>query len=511
MRTLKQSIRFRFLRQIVPSFLVTTVLLLALLALFERDKAREVNFKLAQQKTEHLALLLTEPVWQLSESLAKNILISALEEEDVICVRLEQDSERNPVIEKGSCATPNNEQVEVFHSPIIYTGMMPYQKLGDLYLTVYIHSEWSLIAQQMFNLVMVAIGLFCVIMLISILAFNSTILTPLHRVSASLRHYQATGKREAVDWDTQDELGQLIHEYNNALSHQMETEKALQAARESAESALEHLKQTQNSLIQAEKMASLGSLVAGIAHEVNTPLGNSLTVVTTIADSTRMLEAKINEGALTRSALTEFVENIDEASTILERNLRMAANQVRNFKQVAVDQTSEQRRTFNLKEVLDDILYTLRPQIKRTAFKVQLDAPVDIVMNSYPGPLGQIITNCFNNALLHGFEAKNAGTIVIKAAALSDSRVLIEFSDDGNGMNDSQLKRAFDPFFTTKMGKGGSGLGLNLVYNITTTILGGSVLITSPNHQGVTLSFRLPTSAPEVTRVEESEPYAAQQ
>lgn len=506
MRALKHSIRFRFLRQIVPSFLVTTALLLLLLAIFERDKARDVNLKLAQQKTEHLALLLTEPVWQLSESLAKNILISALEEEDVICVRLEQDSERNPVIEKGSCALPNSDQVETFHSPIIYTGMMPHQKLGELYLTVYVHSEWSLIAQQMFNLMMVAIGLFVVIMLIAILAFNNTILTPLHRVSTSLRHYQATGKREAVDWDTQDELGQLIHEYNNALAHQMETEKALLAARESAESALEHLKQTQQSLVQAEKMASLGSLVAGIAHEVNTPLGNSLTVVSTIADSTRTLDDKITQGALTRTALAEFVENIQEASTLLERNLRMAANQVRNFKQVAVDQTSEQRRTFNLKEVLDDILYTLRPQIKRTGFTVLLEADDDIVMNSYPGPLGQIITNCFNNALLHGFESRDTGTITIKAQALSDSRVLIEISDDGSGMTEAQLKRAFDPFFTTKMGKGGSGLGLNLVYNITTTILGGSVLIASPNNQGVTLSFRLPVSAPDATRTDDSEP-----
>jgi signal transduction histidine kinase len=180
----------------------------------------------------------------------------------------------------------------------------------------------------------------------------------------------------------------------------------------------------------------------------------------------------------------------------LERNLHNAAEQIRNFKQVAVDQTSEKRRKFDLRKLLDEVLYTLNPQIKHKPIQIQASGPEGIIMNSYPGPLGQVITNCFNNALIHGLEGQEQGSIRFAVDRLDDNWATLEIEDDGVGMPAEDLAKAFDPFFTTKLGQGGSGLGLNLVYNLTTSILGGTINISSVVGQGVKLTFKFPINVP---------------
>ena len=415
-----------------------------------------------------------------------------MDDSDIICIKLEQDSDITPLLMEGECNfVPEN--ITVFKSTIIYVDSQKTRNLGTVFLYIKNTLKWDHITKHVISLTTLSLTLFFTLVIITTIAFRSTITTPLSRVSESLKLYRTTGQRKPVDWDTPDELGQLINNYNRNLILQTETEVALNEAYLKTEKALSSLKEAQTILIQSEKMASLGSLVAGIAHEINTPLGNSLTVATTVSQITGNIRKEIDSGTLTKSALNEFIESITEAATILERNLETAANQIRNFKNVAVDQTSEKRRLFDVKQVIEEVVYTLKPQIKHTHFKIETSVPTGIKIDSYPGPLGQIITNCFNNALIHGFEGKTHGLICIKAGLIDEQYLSLEITDNGNGMSTSACEKAFDPFYTTKLGNGGSGLGLNLVYNLTTTILGGTVNIKSTIDMGVKFTFMLPS------------------
>ncbi|QTN29129.1 ABC transporter substrate-binding protein [Rhodoferax sp. AJA081-3] len=258
---------------------------------------------------------------------------------------------------------------------------------------------------------------------------------------------------------------------------------------------IDRLKQTQASLVQADKMASLGALVAGVAHELNTPIGNSLTVASTMENYVKGFESDVAKG-LTRSALDNFVSSAREGTDILMRSLHRAAELVSSFKQVAVDQTSTNRRRFDLRQTVDEIMLTLGPTIRKTTHRVVIDIPADITMESYPGPLGQVLTNMVNNALFHGFEGRENGTITIAAEVLVDDRVRLTVQDDGVGIPSTHLGRVFDPFFTTKLGKGGSGLGLNITYNLVHDRLGGTVQVQSQVGQGTCFTLLLPLVAP---------------
>lgn len=497
------SISYRFLLKILPAFFLVSLIFLAALSYFELNKAKKAHNELVQEKTDNLARLLTEPVWQLSTKLSSNILKATMDDSDITCIKLEQDSDITPLIIEGECEDLSSEEIINFTSPIIYLDLRNTSRhLGTVHLYSESTTQWSSITKQLKALAALSLTLFFTLIIITSAAFRSTIITPLSRVSESLKFYRQTGQRKPVNWDSTDELGQLINNYNRNLIEQTKTEAALKESHLKTENALLSLKEAQTNLIQSEKMASLGSLVAGIAHEINTPLGNSLTVATTVSDITRNISKDIESGTLTKSALNNFIESINEASTILERNLGTAATQIRNFKNVAVDQTSEKRRKFDVKQVIEEIIYTLNPQIKHTPFEVKVSVPPNISLDSYPGPLGQIITNCFNNTLLHGFEGKSSGLIRIKADLVNEKYLSLVISDNGNGMSPTECEKAFDPFFTTKLGCGGSGLGLNLVYNLTTTILGGTVEIKSTIDMGVTLNFKFPISAPSAQKTQ---------
>ncbi len=258
---------------------------------------------------------------------------------------------------------------------------------------------------------------------------------------------------------------------------------------------IDRLKQTQASLVQADKLASLGALVAGVAHELNTPIGNSLTVASTMENYVRGFETDMAKG-LTRSALETFVTSAREGTDILMRSLHRAAELVSSFKQVAVDQTSTNRRCFDLRYTVDEIMLTLGPSIRKTSHRVLIDIPSNITMESYPGPLGQVLTNMINNALFHAFDRRENGTVTIAAQRLPNDRVQLTVQDDGLGIPAAHLGRVFDPFFTTKLGQGGSGLGLNITYNLVHDRLGGSIQVTSTVDQGTCFTMLLPMTAP---------------
>jgi signal transduction histidine kinase len=254
---------------------------------------------------------------------------------------------------------------------------------------------------------------------------------------------------------------------------------------------IDTLNRAREDLVSSEKLAALGSLVAGIAHELNTPIGNSMMAASTLSDITRKF-AKDCVAGVTRSRLNMYLDNVSEAGEILLRNLNRAGDLVVSFKQVAVDRETSQGRRFLLSEAIAEILLMLQPRFKKTPYVIEQDIPPSIEMASYPGPLGQVIINLINNALIHGFENRASGTIKISARRLPEEQVEIHVADNGNGIPTENLRRIYDPFFTTKLGAGGSGLGLHITYNIVTGLLRGKIKASSELNVGTTFTIVLP-------------------
>ncbi|NVM79408.1 ligand-binding sensor domain-containing protein/signal transduction histidine kinase [Duganella sp. SG902] len=255
------------------------------------------------------------------------------------------------------------------------------------------------------------------------------------------------------------------------------------------------LQDTQQQLVEREKLAALGSLVAGVAHELNTPIGNSLVIASTLEDKTTEIEVLNNASTMRRSDLRNFIDATREASTLLMRSLRNAAELVNSFKQVAVDQASAKRRKFNLHQASHEIVMTMKNQVRKAGHQIVLEMPEDIELDSFPGPYGQVIINLINNALLHAFEERVGGVIRMWAVQLGVERVRIVFEDDGKGIPVEHQARIFDPFFTTKLGQGGNGLGLSVTYNIVTSLLDGSIRVDSALGIGTRFTIDLPLKA----------------
>ncbi|MDD2829251.1 MAG: HAMP domain-containing sensor histidine kinase [Sulfuricurvum sp.] len=283
---------------------------------------------------------------------------------------------------------------------------------------------------------------------------------------------QVTILKQAVD------QSQRIHKsYDNALLLIKQKDKELKES-------YAKLQEMQEEIIQREKMASLGSLVAGVAHEVNTPLGVSITSASMIQESCNKIRRSFESEELTEEDLKEFLDGSIDACSLLLQNLENAARLIRGFKQISVDETSDQKREFDVKQYLEEIIRTLKPQLKKSVATVELECPENIIVNSYAGSFAQIFSNLIQNSLLHAFEGKDSGKIVIKVIDKGD-RLDIEYIDDGIGIDESVKDKVFEPFVTTKRARGGSGLGLSIVYNLISSSFGGSVKVESEKGCGV--------------------------
>ena len=247
----------------------------------------------------------------------------------------------------------------------------------------------------------------------------------------------------------------------------------MRKAKDAAEAALRNLRETQNSLIEAEKLAALGRLVAGVAHEVNNPVGISLTVASALERKTANFRAEVARGELRRSALNDFLETSRDASSQLVANLNRAAELIQSFKQVAADRNYSDQRSFDLGDLTEQVVMSLRPGLRKHNLTLNVDCQPNLMMNSYPGPYGQVLTNLFLNSVAHAFPDGKPGTVDIQVRESGKNNVEVIFSDNGCGMSLDVRRRAFDPFFTTRRDQGGTGLGLHIVYSIVTNRLGG--------------------------------------
>tara|TARA_R110001592_G_scaffold50620_2_gene156396 strand:+ start:7701 stop:9275 length:1575 start_codon:yes stop_codon:yes gene_type:complete len=302
-----------------------------------------------------------------------------------------------------------------------------------------------------------------------------------------------------------DEIGGLISGFNNMLAQIESRDIDLAATRaelelrieqadkanDELELALAKLKDTQEQLVNNEKMASLGGLVAGVAHEINTPVGVGVTAASTLREDTKATFALYETGDLTNSSLKRYFSICMQATEIILGNLQRAADLIHSFKQVAVDQTSTEYRTFELKRYIDETLLSLKPKLRNTELNVVVECDPDLTINSAPGAMSQIITNLVMNSVQHAYDEGQSGCLRILAEEQLDN-IHIHYSDDGKGMPADVLKKVFEPFFTTRRGSGGSGLGMHIVFNLVTQQLKGVVTLRSNVGEGSSVDIVFP-------------------
>jgi len=323
---------------------------------------------------------------------------------------------------------------------------------------------------------------------------------PLQQIMAAMHAITSGDYDRRVQGTTaSDEVGAMARAVEvfreNAIAKR-KTEDELRSSKEKAEGALLELNTAQQNLIDAERLAALGGLVAGVAHEVNNPIGISLTVATSFSRRAEMFGAELKSGSpLRRSQLEEFVRTSRDAASQLVANLYRAGELIQSFKQVAVDRSHAERRQFSLSEATDQIIASLKPVLKRAPITLSADVPEGLVIDGYPGSYGQILTNLFLNAANHAFADGRAGAISISARPRDHDDVEIIFADNGAGMTPDVQRQAFDPFFTTRRNEGGTGLGLHIVYNLVTQQLGGRMMLDSRLGQGTTFRIIMPRAA----------------
>jgi len=257
------------------------------------------------------------------------------------------------------------------------------------------------------------------------------------------------------------------------------------------EQTLDYLKKTQQQLIESEKMASLGSLVAGVAHEINTPIGVGITAASFIEKNVKKILDDFKNNQLKRSELENMLFTANDSINIILSNLNRAAELITSFKKVAVDQTTEERRGFNIKEYLKEIVISLKPKLKKKDINIVINCDADIEIDSYPGLFSQIFTNLIMNSLIHGFEYKENGEISIEVVK-DDGDLLFIYKDNGKGIQKENIKRIFDPFWTTKRSEGGTGLGLHIIYNIITQKLNGTIKCESKEGEYTIFTIKIP-------------------
>ena len=295
-------------------------------------------------------------------------------------------------------------------------------------------------------------------------------------------------QREALLKQSNEVLEARVQERTQHLSH----------ANAELEAAMQQLKATQAELVQAGKMAALGSMVAGVAHEMNTPIGNARLAASSMVYLAQHLGEVVRSGKVTRTDITRCAEDFEEGAALIDKCLDRAAVLVRSFKQVAVDQSSNRYRSFILNEIIHENQVLLSPRLSKENMQLRIHVPNTVEMIGYPGDLGQVLTNLIENAMVHGYADADSGEISIDVELVETQRVRIAVRDWGCGIPHANLGRIFDPFFTSRMGQGGSGLGLAIVYKLVTQSLAGSISVASTVGVGTTFTVELPLHAPEI-------------
>jgi len=311
--------------------------------------------------------------------------------------------------------------------------------------------------------------------------------------------FQSSRRQQEDDHQIYEQLTQLNNELTNTQREltkkniQLEQQRGeLKALNEQLSATIEELERTRDELVQSEKMASLGRLVAGFAHEINTPIGIAVTAVSTLTDTGQQINQMLSQEEVDEEELTDALEKINDASKLSLSNLRRAADLVSSFKRTSIDQSTENKRLFGLNEVIQDVILSLNNQFRKTDITIELNCPNSLNIYGYPGAIGQIISNLLMNSLTHGFnDGTSAGNITITATH-EENLITIDYTDTGKGMETETATKLFEPFYTTRRARGGLGLGMYLCYNMVTTRLQGKITCDSSKGAGSHFQITFP-------------------
>lgn len=357
------------------------------------------------------------------------------------------------------------------------------------------------------------IVLICVtVTLVTMLALRPLVLKPidqlrldLQKVGLAINHDHPQPALATQSIRRNDELGEVVATFHLMVSQiydnvheRKQVEHQLQELNEDLVKTLTELKAAQASLVEAEKMAALGTLVAGVAHEINTPIGTSITVASTLADETHVFLEAAQSGQLKRSVLNHFIDVARKSTQLINSNLDRAGQLIQSFKQVAVDQSHQSVRTFNLKAYLAEIGTSLQPQLKQSGHQLNIVGDDTIVLTQDPGIFAQIITNLVTNSIKHAYPPDANGALQLQITT-ANNQVILDYCDDGCGIPQDLISKIFEPFFTTARHLGGTGLGLHIVYNIVVQSLNGTIDVQSQDSQGSQFKITFPlTPSPPV-------------
>lgn len=466
--------------------------------------------------TDVLSVAMREPIWQISPELGRYIAQSMFRDARLVSVTVWAEEEKSFVELYRSVQAMAPTITD--RRPVLMGG----KSIGSVEVAMSTGAMQDALTLQLRELLL-RTALTLIFSLVLILwVLERWIFSPVSYVTRSAIEFADRHLETPIELQRSDEFGKLaqalermrlslqsnfielerknieLQAYANTLEARVEQRTLdLTETNERLSASVGNLRAAQRSLIESEKLASLGRLVASITHELNTPLGNAMTVVSALEESYREIAEKAAGKGLRRSELDHFIKHNADGLEILHRNVARSAGLIANFKQVAVDQSSERRRLFDLSMVVQETISTIQPKLKRTPYLIQTEMAEGVMMDSYPGPLEQVLINLVMNAVIHGFAERPYGVVTIRSQKLDNQRVRIVCTDDGLGMDEKTRVRVFEPFFTTRAGDGGSGLGMNIVYSIVTSVLGGRISLQSKLGEGTACVIDLPLKPPE--------------
>ncbi len=499
------SIRIR----LIVLFIVMTTSILAAFGIYAQallSRELEQRFEQLQQETiSRLAISLPRSLWDLSPASAQRILAAEMLPKEVLAILVvDLDGQQFAQASRDK----NSKQIKQGSAPKgpylsrpIYRDVDESQATASKLIgkvTVYFtreHIDTALrtnIRRRVLEILVIDLILLFALTISLRMVFIP--LAQLRDALFALSRHDGDEVEELVETQ-RSEFGEVIQGFNQTQRKLKRIMARRRQAEEATQQAFVDLQAAQTSLLQSEKMACLGGLVAGVAHEINTPVGIVLTSASVLNDATLHLHKSISNGAIRKSEVVQYMETAQQASQLIMSNAERAATLIQSFKQVAVDQTSELRREYKLKEYIDEITSSLHPALKQSGTQVTVICHNDIVLEGYPGAMAQVLTNLTMNALAHAFIAGDRGQIEILAEQIGPS-VRMMFKDNGKGISEDHLGKIFDPFFTTRRGQGGTGLGLNIVFNIINKQFGGTIDVLSKPNNGTCFVLLFPRISP---------------
>ena len=484
----------RFKLNLLLFVLVTAVLVASsVFSVFSLRSELESRFEERKHDISNkLRVNLAQALWNFDENQAENVIEAELASQDVLTIRVFDEGGR-VFLERsreGASSVQDKDTVRVqlrwrADQTLDIPAIRRDAQLGTVEIIFSREHVERVMIQQIRNRVIEILILNALLGAMLYFTMSRMVVNPLAELAKSFKELASHPRASELHVVGKNEFGEVVEAYNQIerrlvsdIERRIEAEKNLLKTNKELSDALETLKLAKDSLVQSEKFASLGQLVAGVAHEINTPVGVVVTGASCLIEESRKMQTQLTQGAVRKSDLTQFFDLIGEGAQLILSNAERAAHLIQSFKQVAADETSEERRPFELRHYLDEVLTSLRPKYKHTNIKVSYSCPEGVQMNTYPGLLTQVLTNLLVNALIHGFDPEDNGEIGINVTE-DDGNVEIECRNNGKLIPPEYIGRIFDPFFTTRRGQGGTGLGLNIVANIVTQRLGGTIRVFS--------------------------------